>query len=157
MNMAAYAVIRVRGQPDVNYNIETTMHLFGLNRVNNCAIVPENPSSKGMLQVIKDYCTYGEIDAETLAALIRSRGKAVGNAPITDDYVKEKTEFASIDALAAAIIAGEYRLKDVEGMKPMFCLHPPVQGYEGNKRSFAVGDALGYRGAEINNLIKRML
>ena len=155
--MVAYAVIRVRGQPDVSYNIETTMHLFGLNRVNNCAIVPESLSSKGMLQVVKDYCTYGEIDAETLAALIRSRGRIVGDVPVTDDYVKEETEFASIDALAAAIVAGEYKLKDVEGLKPVFRLHPPVRGYEGNKRAFAAGGALGYRGDKINALVKRML
>ncbi len=77
-----YAVIRVRGQPDVNYNIEYTMGLLGLNKVNNCAVIPENPSTKGMLQVVKDYCTWGEIDEATLAALIRARGKVVGDKPL---------------------------------------------------------------------------
>ena len=54
----AYAVIRVRGQPDVNYDIEYTMKLLGINKVNHCAIVPENAVTKGMLQKIKDYTTY---------------------------------------------------------------------------------------------------
>jgi large subunit ribosomal protein L30 len=67
----AYAVIRVRGQPDVNRDIEFTMGLLGLNRVNHCVVVPENPSTKGMLQVVKDYCTWGEVNQETLAAMIR--------------------------------------------------------------------------------------
>jgi len=155
--MVAYAVIRVRGQPDVNYNIEHTMHLFGLNRVNHCVIIPENDSTKGMLQVIKDYCTWGEVDTETVATLLRGRGKIVGDAPVTDDYVKEKTEFASIDALAAALVGGEYRVKDVEGLKPVFRLHPPMQGYEGNKRSFVAGGSLGYRGDKINDLVRKML
>ena len=53
-----YAVIRVRGQADVNYNITHTMELLGLTRVNHCAIVPENASTKGKMQVIKDYCTW---------------------------------------------------------------------------------------------------
>ena len=153
----AYAVIRVRGQPDVNYNIAHTMELMGLNRVNHCVIVPENASTKGMLQKIKDYCTWGEINEETLAALIRARGKLAGDKDLTDDYLKENTEFESIDALSKAIIENNYRLRDVEAAKPVFRLHPPVKGYEGNKRSFQNGGALGYRAAAINDLINRML
>ena len=153
----AYAVIRVRGQPDVNYNIEFTMGLLGLNKVNHCVIVPENDSVKGMLQVAKDYVTWGEVDQATLADMIRARGKVVGDEAITDEYLKEKSEFATIDDLAKAIIDSDYKLKDIEGVKPVVRLHPPVKGYEGNKRSYKNGGALGYRGAAINDLIKRML
>lgn len=153
----AYAVIRVRGQPDVNYNIQHTMGLLGLNKVNHCVVVPENPSTKGMLQVIKDYCTWGEVDEATLAAMLRARGKVVGDDALTDEYLKENSEFADIDALAKAIIENDCKLKDVEGVKPVIRLHPPVKGYEGNKRSYKNGGALGYRGAAVNDLIKRML
>ncbi|MBE6520518.1 MAG: 50S ribosomal protein L30 [Thermoplasmata archaeon] len=153
----AYAVIRVRGQPDVNYNIEFTMGLLGLNKVNHCVIVPENDSVKGMLQVAKDYVTWGEVDQATLADMIRARGKVVGDEAVTDEYLKEKSEFATIDDLAKAIIDSDYKLKDIEGVKPVVRLHPPVKGYEGNKRSYKSGGALGYRGAAINDLIKRML
>ena len=48
----AYAVIRVRGIPDVNYDIEHTMGLLGLTRVNHCVVVPENASTNGMLQKV---------------------------------------------------------------------------------------------------------
>ena len=153
----AYVVIRVRGQPDVNYNIEYTMGLLGLNKVNNCAVIPENPSTKGMLQVIKDYCTWGEIDEATLVALIRARGKVVGDKPLDDAYLKENSEFASVDEMAKAIIENNYKMKDVVGAKPIFRLHPPIKGYEGNKRSFQNGGALGYRGAKINDLVNRMI
>ena len=153
----AYAVIRVRGQPDVNYNIEFTMGLLGLNKVNHCVSVPENDSVKGMLQVAKDYVTWGEVDQATLADMIRARGKIVGDEAVTDEYLKEKSEFATIDDLAKAIIDSDYKLKDIEGVKPVVRLHPPVKGYEGNKRSYKSGGALGYRGAAINDLIKRML
>ncbi len=155
--MAAYVVIRVLGQADVNYNIAHTMHLLGLNRVNHATVVPVNDSYKGMLQVVKDYCTFGLIDEETLAEMIKARGKVTGDAPVTDEYVKEKTEFATIEDLAKAIVAGEYKLKDVEGLKPVFRLHPPVKGYEGNKHAFVEGGALGNRGEKINDLVKRML
>lgn len=152
-----YAVIRVRGQPDVNYDIEHTMMLLGLTKVNHCVVVPENASTKGMLQVVKDYCTWGEVDEATLAAMIRARGKLSGDKDITDDYLKEKSEFATVDEMAKAIIENNYKMRDVEAAKPVFRLHPPVKGYEGNKRSFQNGGALGYRGAAINDLINRML
>ena len=153
----AYAVIRVRGQPDVNRDIEYTMGLLGLTRVNHLVIVSENDSTKGMLQVVKDYCTWGEVDEATLAALIRARGKLAGDKDITDDYLKENSEFATVDDLAKAIIENNYKMRDVEAAKPVFRMHPPVKGYEGNKRSYQNGGALGYRGAAINDLINRML
>jgi 50S ribosomal protein L30P, archaeal len=153
----AFAVIRVRGQPDVNKDIQYTMGLFNLTRVNHCVVVPDNASTRGMLQMIKDYCTWGEVDQETLTAMIRTRGKLKGDEDITDDYLKENTEFATIDDLSKAIIENEYRMRDVEDAKPVFRLHPPIKGYEGNKRSYTNGGALGYRGEAINDLINRML
>ena len=153
----AYAVIRVRGQPDVSYDIEFTMGLLGVNKVNHCAIVPENASTKGMLQKVKDYTTYGEINAETLAQLIRVRGRLSGDRMITDEYLAANSDFKTVDDLAKAIIENDYRMKDVEEAKPVFRLHPPVKGYEGNKRSYKNGGALGYRGEAINDLIARML
>lgn len=153
----AYVVIRVRGIPDVNRDIEHTMDLLGLNRVNHAVVVPETDSIKGMLQKAKDYVTWGEVDQATLAAMIRARGRVAGDEAVTDDYLKDKSEFATVDDMAKAIIENDYRMKDVDGAKPVFRLHPPVKGYEGNKRSFQNGGALGYRGAKINDLINRML
>lgn len=153
----AYVVIRVRGIPDVNRGIAHTMDLLGLNRVNHAVVVPETDSIKGMLQKAKDYVTWGEVDQETLAAMIRARGRVAGDDSVTDDYLKERSEFATVEDMAKAIIENDYRMKDVDGAKPVFRLHPPVKGYEGNKRSFQNGGALGYRGAKINDLINRML
>ena len=153
----AYAVIRVRGKPDVNYDIEYTMKLLGINKVNHCAIVPENAVTKGMLQKIKDYTTYGEINEETLAKLIRVRGRLEGDKMITDEYLAENSDFKTVEELAKAIIENDYKMKDLEKGKPVFRLHPPVKGYEGNKRSYKNGGALGYRGDAINALIARML
>ena len=152
-----YAVIRVRGQPDVNYNVDHTLKLLGLTRVNHCVIVPEDDVTKGMLQKIKDYVTWGEVSEETIADMIRVRGKVSGDEGLTDEYIKENSDFQDAEGMAKAIAGGEYRMKDVEGAKAVFRLHPPVKGYEGNKRSYRNGGALGYRGEAINNLIARML
>ncbi|MGI6009062.1 MAG: 50S ribosomal protein L30 [Methanomethylophilus sp.] len=153
----AYIVIRVLGTVSVPRDIRETMELMGLHRPNHAVIVPETDSYRGMLYKIKDYCTFGKADAETVEALLRERAMVTGDAPLTDEYVKEKTEFATIGDLAKAIAADEYKLKDVEGLKPVIRLHPPVGGFEGNKRSFQNGGALGDRKEKINDLVKRML
>ena len=152
-----FAVIRVRGRPDVNVDVERTMLLMNLTRVNHCVVVSETDVMKGMLQKAKDYITWGEIDATTLANMISARGRLSGDEPITDEYVKANTEFATVAEMANAIISSGYKMKDAEGAKSVFRLHPPQKGYEGNKRSFRNGGALGYRGAAINELIARML
>lgn len=92
-----------------------------------CVVVPKTPSMLGMIVKVKDYVTYGEIDKETLALL------------------KKREETAMKDGK--------------ETPKKFFRLSPPKKGFgrNGIKRSFNIGGALGYRGAEINNLIKRML
>ena len=150
-----YAVIRVRGQPDVNVDIRRTMELMNLTRVNHCVIVPENDVSKGMLQKAKDYITWGEVSEETLTEMIRVRGRLSGDNAITDEYLKENTDFGSIAEMARSLMSGG-KMKDIDA-KIVFRLHPPAKGYEGNKRSYRNGGALGYRGEAINELIARML
>ena len=152
-----YAVIRVRGRPDVNVDVRKTMQLMCLTRVNHCVIVPEDDVTKGMLQKAKDYITWGEVDAETLENMIRVRGRLSGDEAMTDEYLKANTEFATAAEMAKAILGSGYRMKDVEGAKAVFRLHPPSKGYEGIKRSYRNGGALGYRGEAINELIARML
>jgi large subunit ribosomal protein L30 len=110
-----------------------------------------------MLQKAKDYVTWGEIDAPTLTQMIAARGRLAGDNSITDEYIKENTEFSTAADMAAAMINSGYRMKDTEGAKAVFRLHPPVKGYKGIKRSFRNGGALGYRGEAINELIARML
>jgi len=152
----AYAVIRVRGQPDVNKDIAYTMDIMNLTRVNHCVVVPENDVTKGMLQKAKDYITWGEINESTLTDMIKVRGRLAGDNPITDEYLAKNSEFQTVEEMAKALLS-DYKVKDIEEMKPVFRLHPPIKGYEGNKRSYRNGGALGYRGDAINDLIARML
>ena len=152
-----FAVIRIRGQADVNVDVRRTMELMNLTKVNHCVLVKEDDVTKGMLQKAKDYVTWGEINEETLANMIRVRGRLSGDIAITDEYLKANTEFATVADMAKAMLTGGYKMKDVEGAKAVFRLHPPEKGYEGIKRSYRNGGALGYRGEAINELIARML
>lgn len=155
--MTSVIVVRVRATVGVRRDIKETMELIGLNRPNHAVIVPLTDSYKGMLQKIKDYCTWGEADAATIEALVNARGKAVGDVQVDDAYVAAHSSFGNVAGLAKALAEGDAKVKDVEGMKPVFRLHPPVKGYEGNKHAYAEGGALGYRGAAIADLVGRMI
>ena len=152
-----YAAVRVRGQINIKPDIKRTLQLLNLTRANHCVILEENPSTKGMLQVAKDYITWGEVDKKVLSKLINSRGKLEGDKQVTEEYIKSATSYDSIDKLTQAIIDNKFKYKDIPSVKPIFRLNPPKKGYEGVKRSFVNKGALGYRGDKINTLIEKML
>ena len=152
-----YAVIRVRGTIHVKPKIKKTLQLLRLNRVNHCVLLDENEITRGMLQVAKDYITWGEINKDMLIKLLRYRGRLKGDKPLTDEYLKSSTSYKDINSLADAILKGEIKYKELPEIKPLFRLHPPRRGYEGIKRSYRNKGALGYRGEDINNLLERMV
>ena len=59
--------------------------------------------------------------------------------------------------LSEAIVDSKIKYREIPDIKPLFRLNPPKGGYEGIKRSFTNGGALGYRGKDINKLIGRMI
>ncbi len=152
------AVIRVRGTVNIKPDIKYTMELLRLGRPNHCVVIPDSPNNVGMLRKVKDYVTWGEVDEETLEELIRTRGRLEGDLPMTDDHIKKNTSFKTVKDLSKAMVDGKTKVAEVPKMKRVFRLNPPRRGgYEGIKRAFKVGGALGYRGEDINDLIRRMV
>lgn len=162
------AVIRLRGLADTSPEVEKTLDLLRLRRRNTCVIVEAKPSIMGMLNVVKDWVTWGEIDADTLAELLRRRGRLVGDKPLTDEWLS-KYGWSSIEEFALAYVRGEVeRLScgDVEisgkapcipKLKPFFRLRPPTGGFRSIKKPYNKGGDLGYRGPLINDLIMRSI
>jgi large subunit ribosomal protein L30 len=154
-----YAVVRVRGTVHIIPDIKKTLSLLSLNRCNHCTLVNETPQMKGMLRKAKDYITWGEVDAATLSKLLEYRARLVGDKKLVADDIKV-IGFKSCEDLAGALVSGKLTFKDVTenlGVKHVLRLHPPARGYEGIKRAYRVGGALGYRGVDINKLLSRML
>lgn len=152
-----YAAVRIRGTVNINPDIKKTLQLLNLTKPNHCIILDENLVTRGMLNVAKDYLTWGEIEKDVLEKLIKSRGKIEGDKPITDEFIKTATSYKSISELSDAIINNKFKYKEIPSVKPIFRLNPPKRGYEGIKRSYRNKGALGYRGKDINKLIQRML
>jgi large subunit ribosomal protein L30 len=107
--------------------------------------------------MVQHYVTWGEITKETLSGLIKEKGRLIGDKKLTDEYA-QKVGYKTLDDLAEAIYKTEVEYKSLQGVKPIFRLHPPSKGYKGKvKKSYRMGGATGYRGEAINDLIKRMI
>ena len=152
-----FVAVRVRGLSDVSTEIKDTMSMLRLTRVCHATLVDNRPAYNGMLRKSKDYLTWGEVSKETIALLLKKRGRLVGDKKLTDEYAKE-LGYNSLDDLAEALFKVEVECTSLANVKPVFRLHPPTKGFKGKtKRSYASGGELGYRGEAINELIKRMM
>ncbi|MBN2422498.1 uL30 family ribosomal protein [Candidatus Woesearchaeota archaeon] len=138
------ALVRIRGDMKLSYKLKDTFTALNLHKKNWCVIVNNSPSNLGMIDKIKDYITWGEIDNETYALLTEKRAQPF-KAGASDRKNKiQNTKFITINN---------------QKYKKYFRLNPPLKGYgrKGIKKAFAQGGALGYRGEKINALIKRMI
>ena len=151
-----YAIVQVRGVVQTRREIKDTLAMLRLHHINHCVVVPDTPEFLGMIRKVKDFVAYGEVDAESLETVLSTRGRLVGNRPLTNEYMKANSPFATIGEFARALARGEASLRDIPGLKPVMRLHPPRKGYRTLKRTFQQGGALGYYGREINTLLYRM-
>ena len=155
-----YFAIRIRGAPGMRRTILDTLKMLRMHKVNHGVLIWGENSYTGMLKKCKDYIAYGEIDQKTLIRLLRLRGRVEGNKPLTDEHVKNLTNYKTIKELAKALMKGEiqYKTKDIYRIKPVFRLHPPRKGYRGSiKKHYQEGGTLGYVRNYINQLIYKMI
>ena len=138
------AAVRVRGITGVESSISDTLKMLKLYKNNFCIVLPNNPIYAGMLRKAKDYITWGEIDNDTFRLLVDKRGEEFKQRTSDSKNKTEYTDFITINN---------------KKMKKYFRLNSPKKGFErkGIKHTYKNGGALGYRGAAINKLIKRML
>ena len=150
------AVILVRGLIGTSPDVKKTLELLRLKKKHSCVVIDNNEVSKGMLQKVKDYTTYGTIDEKTYIDMLNKRGELVGQIKVSTD---KKVDTVSI---AKEFFAGKLKLKDFESkynLKPYFRLHPPIKGFEraGIKMPFSKKGVLGDRKEAISELIAKML
>lgn len=149
------AAIRIRGRVKTPRRIDDTLKVLRLGRVNNCVLLPKEPSILGMLEKAKDYIAWGEISKETLVELLRRRLRLIGSRRVGEETLEEKLGLKSFEELADLLLEGK-RLKDFEIFECAFRLRPPKRGYKSIKEHWPRGD-LGYRGEKINELLERMI
>lgn len=154
--MVKLAVIRIRGGVRGRKSARDTLRMLGLSRMNHCVLVDNTSTYRGMLQKAKDYITWGEVDPETVAILLKKRGRLIGNKRL-EEKLLYMLGFGGFKEFADAFCNNKVNLKAIPGLKKVFRLHPPKKGFRSTKKSVGEGGDLGYRGEKINELIVRML
>lgn len=152
--------IRLRGSANIRPEILQTLYSLRLLRKYSATLVEKRPDLLGMLKRAKDMITWGELSRDGLMALLEKRARLPGNERLTDEWVRQRFNYHTIDELAGAIAKGEVSPNGLwsQGIKPVFRLHPPKGGFKyTTKRHFRDMGELGYRGPLIDQLVLRMV
>ncbi len=151
------AVIRIRGTPNIEPRIKLGLGSLRLHRPNNMALLPNDNQSRQMVQRVKDYVTFGEIDGKTLTQVFERRLETLAGRRADEAFLKER-KISGFAQLSAQALEGKIRLNAL-GISNVCRLHPPRKGHKrkGIKAPYSSGGALGNRGQEINELIMRMV
>lgn len=151
-------VIRIRGAPNMNYKIEDTLKMLRLHKPCHSTLLYSDPSTMGMLKKVKDFVAFGEVDEKTLIKILRNRALLIGNKQLTEEHIKNKTEYKDMESLSKALLEGKIKIKDIDKLKPVFRLHPPRGGFRGKtKKPYTIGGTLGNVGSYINELAVKMI
>lgn len=151
------AVVQLRGEVNISEEVDDTLAMLNLGRVNHCTLLPETDVYRGMITKVHDYVAHGEPGTDTVATLLRRRGEpAAGEDDVDDEWVDANTDYDDVESLAEALVAEETTLSEA-GLTPVLRLHPPRGGHDGVKQPVAAGGQIGnHTTAEINSLLTAM-
>jgi large subunit ribosomal protein L30 len=152
--------VRIRGTATDNPDIRKTMETLKMESTFRARLLENSPSNMGMLRTAKNLVAWGQVNPEVLEGLLRKRAEREGNKKLDEQFAKVFFKKETIADLAKSVVAGEICVKDLwlAGVNPRFRLHPPRGGFKRSTRRAATdGGELGYRGEDINRLVKRMI
>ena len=152
----AFLVLRIKGQADVPHWATTTLRLLKLEKKFRATIIPAKENTLGMLNKIKHYVSWQEIDISTTKDLLDKRGRKSGYKKITSKDISD-IGFKSIDELATSLAEGKTSLSKLSPLKPWFALSPPRHGFKrSTKKLYGEKGILGYN-KELVTLIRNMI
>lgn len=152
--------VRLKGSSGLSPIVHDTLRSLRLGKKFHATIFEKSPATIGMLKRAKETITWGEPSKETIQVLLVQRGELESGKMLTGGFIKETFGVASFSSLVNLIAQGKISLRALsdKGVRQFFRLHPPSGGFKkSTKRSFRDGGELGYRGLEIDQLVKRML
>ncbi|MFB5631578.1 MAG: 50S ribosomal protein L30 [Nitrosopumilaceae archaeon] len=154
--VSAFLVVRIRGQADVPHWATNTMKLLKLEKKFRATIIPAKENTLGMLNKIKHYISWQEIDISTTKELLDKKGRKAGYKKITSEDLSE-IGFKTMDELASSLTEGKSTLSKLKPLKPWFALSPPKQGFKrSTKRLYDQKGVLGHN-KELTTLVRRMI
>ncbi|PSQ15458.1 50S ribosomal protein L30 [Halobacteriales archaeon QS_8_69_26] len=150
------AVVQLRGEVNMAGDVEDTLDMLNVGRVNHCTLVPETPAYEGMITKVNDYVAHGEPSQSVLATVLRNRAQSEDGEPVSDEWVADTTDYGDVDELAEALLSEETTLRDA-GLSPVLRLHPPRGGHDGVKGPTIEGGQIGQHSTEeMDELLEAM-
>jgi len=113
----AFLVVRMRGTVNVPHWARTTLDLLHLDKKFRATIIPAKDNTKGMLDKIKHYVSWQEIDIPTTKELLEKKARKDGYKKLTEEDIT-KLGFKSTDDLAKSIAEGTATLSKLQSVKP---------------------------------------
>lgn len=139
----AFLVVRMKGTVNTPYWAITTLDLLHLDKRFRATIIPAKDNTKGMLDKIKHYVSWQEIDVPTTKELLEKKARKGGYKKLTTEDIA-KLGFKSTDELAQSLAEGTTTLSKLKTVKPWFALSPPRGGFKRKtKKMYGEGGILG--------------
>ena len=139
----AFLVVRMKGTINVPHWARTTLDLLHLDKRFRATIIPERDNIQGMLDKIKHYVSWQEIDVPTTKELLEKKARKEGYKKLTTEDIA-KLGFKSTDDLAQSLVEGTATLSKLKTVKPWFALSPPRGGFKRKtKKMYGEGGILG--------------
>jgi large subunit ribosomal protein L30 len=152
----AYLVVRIKGQVDVPYWASTTLTLLKLEKKYRATIIPAKENTLGMLNKIKHYVAWKEVDPTIAKELLDKKARKTGYKKISSEDIS-KAGFSSIDEMASSLAEGKTSLTKLKPLKPWFALAPPRHGFRrSTKRMYDQKGVLG-QNKELDTLVRQMI
>ena len=135
-------IIRITGRVGLNRDVNETLDRLRLRKKYSCVVIEPKKEYLGMVEKVRNFVAYGEIQDKDFEKLIEARGKAIDSSKKID---------------AKSVVEGIKKGKKFQEMnlKPFFRLHPARKGMN-TKVHFPKG-ALGNHKNKINELLGKML
>jgi len=160
-------VIRIRGIIGVSPKAKKVMRLFRLRQIHNATFVRLNEATIRMLRLIEPYVTYGNPSRTTVEKLIYKRGFAklnynripIAENKVIEDGLGEKNNIRCVADLIHEIVTVGPAFKWANNFLWPFKLTSPRGGFSSKTKllHFMEGGEAGYRGEEINAIVKKMI
>ncbi len=137
--------IRIRGQVGLPFFIKESLFRLRLRRKYSAVLIKPTKENLKLIQKMRNYIAYGDVDKETLKELISKRAEPL-----------DKSKKIDAEKIVAEL---EKRTLEELKIKPFFRLHPPRGGIDA-KKHYVAGKGKGVLGdnkKDINKLVRRML
>ena len=152
----SFLVVRMRGTVNVPHWARTTLDLLHLDKKFRATIIPAKDNTKGMLNKIKHYVSWQELDVSTTKELLEKKARKGGYQKITADDITQ-LGFKNTDDLAKSLVEGMTSLSKLKPLKPWFALSPPKNGFKRNtKKMYGEGGILGSHKELLAQVMKMM-